>query len=81
VSAATPNQAPYTNVPPAQYGGGSFLDPSQTASMYGQGDFSQQKAYTENEFDDEPPLLEGNKIIRHIDMTQISTTKNSRTWN
>jgi hypothetical protein len=50
----------YANVPPAQFGG-SFLDPSQTASsgLYGQGDFGQSKAYTENEFDDEPPLLEG----------------------
>lgn len=53
-------QAPYSNVAPAQYGG-SFLDASQPAanSFYGQGDFGQQKAYTGNEFDDEPPLLEG----------------------
>lgn len=53
------NQAPYSNVPPAHYGGGSFLDPSQAAPAYGQGDFGQQKAYTETNFDDEPPLLEG----------------------
>lgn len=55
-------QAPYTNVPPSQFGG-SFLDPSQSAAgnLYGQSEFGQQKAYTGNEFDDEPPLLEGKK--------------------
>ena len=56
-----PTQAPYANVEPSQFGG-SFLDPSQPASssFYGQGaDFDQQKSYTGNEFDDEPPLLEG----------------------
>lgn len=54
---AAPTQAPYSNVPPAQFGG-SFLDPSQAAPIYGQ-EFGQEKTYTGNEFDDEPPLLEG----------------------
>jgi hypothetical protein len=61
---------PYANVPPAHYGG-SFLDASQAPNMmYGQADLGQQKAsYTGNEFDDEPPLLEGTKsnppVTRH----------------
>lgn len=53
-----PTQAPYANVAPAQFGG-SFLDPSQATPIYSQGDFAQQKTYTGNEFEDEPPLLEG----------------------
>lgn len=61
-AAVTHDHNPYANVPPAQYGG-SFLDASQTSSnMYGQADFGQQKAYTGNEFDDEPPLLEGMQV-------------------
>lgn len=57
---ADPHQ-PYANIPPNQFGG-SFLDASQTSSagLYGQNDYGvQQKAYTGNDFDDEPPLLEG----------------------
>lgn len=56
-----PNQAGYPNDQPSQFGG-SFLDASQAApnSFYGQSDYGQQqKSYTGNEFDDEPPLLEG----------------------
>lgn len=51
----------YSNIPPPQYDG-SFLDPSQapTGNLYGQSDFG-QKSYTGNDFDDEPPLLEGNE--------------------
>lgn len=53
-------QQTYSNVPPTQYGG-SFLDASHapTGNIYGQSDFGQQKVYTGSEFDDEPPLLEG----------------------
>lgn len=64
-------QATYSNVPPTQFGG-SFLDPSQAAPVYGQGDFGQQKTFTENEFDDEPPLLEGKNIYNEtLDEAQI----------
>lgn len=30
---------------------------------YGKSDFGAQKSYTGNEFDDEPPLLEGESLI------------------
>lgn len=58
---------PYVNVPPNQYGG-SFLDTSQIppSGLYGQGDFGQQAAYTGNEFDDEPPLLEGDPWFKYM---------------
>lgn len=68
--AASP-QVPFSNV--SQFGG-SFLDPSQTSgNIYGQADFGQQKSYTGNEFDDEPPLLEG----LSIDETQKLISWNS----
>lgn len=62
----TPNTAPvapmpYANVPPPQYGG-SFFDPTTAmppANVYGQPNVAEQKAYTGNEYEDEPPLLEG----------------------
>lgn len=68
-AAQTQDNNLYANAPPGNYGG-SFLDPSQTtSSLYGQGDFG-QKSYTGNEFDDEPPLLEGKLILvlKHIGM-------------
>ncbi|CAO1360416.1 unnamed protein product, partial [Diamesa tonsa] len=61
----TPNTAPvapmpYANVPPPQYGG-SFFDPTTAmppANVYGQPNVAEQKSYTGNEYEDEPPLLE-----------------------
>jgi hypothetical protein len=53
----TPQQPPITNYGMPNYGNQSYFDP--TPSMYGQSDLGQPKAYTGNEFDDEPPLLEG----------------------
>lgn len=61
---ASPAQGLYANVPPNQNFGGSFLDPSQSASMLsGPSEFGQENAYSGNSFDDEPPLLEGKNII------------------
>lgn len=42
----------------SQYPNSSFLDPMQS---YGHSDLGQQKSFTGNDFEDEPPLLEGNK--------------------
>lgn len=47
-----------SNYSPPNYAGGStaYLDP---VPSYGQSDMNQQKSYIPNEFEDEPPLLEG----------------------
>lgn len=66
----TPNTAPsapspYANVAPPQQYGGSFFDPTTAmppANVYGQPNVQEQKNYTGNEYEDEPPLLEGNLI-------------------
>ncbi|KAG5679170.1 hypothetical protein PVAND_008760 [Polypedilum vanderplanki] len=47
---------PNIDYAPSGYGNQAYLDPM--ASAYGQSDLGQQKSYTGNEFDDEPPLLE-----------------------
>jgi hypothetical protein len=54
VSATT--SPPNIDYAPASFGNQAYLEPMQA---YGQSDVGQQKAYSGNEFDDEPPLLEG----------------------
>jgi hypothetical protein len=60
MTTAPMNPNSYTNISPQSFGSGDFLDPTQSpsANLYGQADFG-QKSYTGNDFDDEPPLLEG----------------------
>ncbi|CRK86391.1 CLUMA_CG000178, isoform A [Clunio marinus] len=74
-------QITYTNVPPGQYAG-SFLDGSQaaTGNLYGNTEFGEQKTYTGNEFDDEPPLLEELGINpQHIIQKTLSVLNPFRT--
>lgn len=55
----------------------SFLDPMQP---YGHSEIGQQKSYIGNEFEDEPPLLEGTIIkinSQNISWTKFYTQQNS----
>lgn len=57
---SAPPSHPNLNYVPPSYAGGqaNFLDPMQP---YGQADMNTQKTYIANEFEDEPPLLEGER--------------------